>query len=152
VRNGVVASLVLALSLVAAPACIDGEAALHRAARELREGQSARARDLYVELAGSAKSPSLRVRAALGAARASRAMKDDAAVMRWLRDAAAVPAVAGVSEEAYLEYADALRLEGERSQALNYYYRAAAGAERHLNRGYIYERAIQAITALGMSR
>ena len=137
--------------LAAAPlcgGCRNERAAIEEASALVRAGRVADGRARFERLAGS-RDQRTRVLASLGAARASFQLRDEPSWRRWLERAAADPEVPGASEEAYFELAEMLRRDGDRSRALNFYYRAAAGAERERRR-FLYQRAIQAIAAMGM--
>jgi hypothetical protein len=115
--------------------------------RWLATGRVVDARNEYAYLAWS-KDPALRVRALLGAAHASMRLHDGRSALEYLRRAAESPEAPGVSEDAWFEWAEHLRAEGERSRALAFYYRAAAGAAAHRAKAEPYGRSIAAIALL----
>lgn len=142
--------LTLALLVgVSLAACRTPQQTLDRGAVLLRTGRAREASDLFGRLS-SDRDPRIRIQAYLGAARACNLLADDARQRRWLERAAADTDVPGLIEEVFFELAEILRREGDRSQALNYYYRAAAAAERD-HRPEVYRRAILAIQMLSLT-
>ena len=139
----------LLFALTTASACMPREAALARAQATLTDGRPGEARERYARIA-RARDQRIRVRACLGAAHASTVLRDPAAERQWLERAVADPEVPGVSEDAYFELAELLRKDGNRAQALNFYYRAAAAAQR-THRRDVYDRSIHAIAYLGLT-
>ena len=136
--------------LVLVAGCLGGEARLNRARDALSAGKPALAERRYAALCdGRDGDPRLQIRACLGAARAAAALRDGDAERRFLERAADLPEVPGLSAEAYFALAERLR-EGDHARALNFYYRAAAAAQRDQRRD-LYERSVAAIARLGMS-
>lgn len=95
-----------------------------------------------------AKDPATRVRALLGASHASTKLHDPRSAIEFLRRAAESNEAPGVSEDAWFEWAEHLRAEGDHARALSFYYRAAAGCAAHRQKGPPYDRAIAAIATL----
>jgi uncharacterized protein HemY len=135
------------LCALLAAGCGPRVSTLDQAERFLRTGRARDALGLYVDLASSADAK-VKVQAATGAARAAQKLHDTIAARRWLERAVALPDTPDASEEAYFEYAELLRADGDKPRALNYYYRAAAGAQAHRAGGYPYQLAVQAIAVL----
>ncbi len=135
------------LLLLALVACKPDGRSLDEAERWLRTGRFVDARARYIDLTAS-RDARVKVLAWVGAARASARLRDHNAARLYLERAAALPEVPGASEEAYFELAEHLRRDGEHARALNYYYRAAAGAEKHRARGWPYQQAITAIATM----
>src|SRR5262245_29489710 len=109
--------------------------------RWLATGRVVDARNEYAYFAWS-KDPALRVRALLGASHASAKLHDGRSALEYLRRAAEAPEAPGVSEDAWFEWAEHLRAEGDRARALSFYYRAAAGAAAHRSKAPPYAPAI----------
>jgi len=137
----------LCLALLALAACKPDGRALEEAERWLRVGRFVDARNQYVDLTAS-HDARVRVLAMVGAARSSARLRDHNGARLWLERAVALPEVPGASEEAYFEYAEHLRADGDHARALNFYYRAAAGAEKYRSRGWPYQQAITAIATM----
>lgn len=129
-------------------ACHTPQRTLDQAAAALRASHAVEARTIYGKLVDH-RDPRIRVQAYLGSARACGLTSDDLGERRWLELAIEDVEVPGFSEEVYFELAELMQREGDRSRAVNYYYRAAASAERD-RRPEIYQRAIQAIQTLGI--
>jgi hypothetical protein len=126
-------------------ACATADAQLNGAAAQMRDAHFVEARVTFARLVNDGN-PRVRVRAALGAAHASAKLADTPAERRWLERAANEPEVPHLSEEAYFELAEFLRHAGDRPAAMNWYYRAAATAERDQDHREIYEQSTRAIT------
>jgi hypothetical protein len=91
-----------------------------------------------------------RVRAWTAGALVCERLRDAGGARRRL-EAAVAADVAGQSEPAMYHLADLLRDE-DRARALNLYYRAAAGAEKHRSGGFPYRAAMDRILQLSMTR
>jgi tetratricopeptide (TPR) repeat protein len=113
----------------------------------LASGRAYDARNEYSYLLWS-KDPATRVRALLGASHASAKLHDPRSAIELLRRAAEANEAPGVSEDAWFEWAEHLRAEGDHARALSFYYRAAAGCASHRAKGPPYDRAIAAIASL----
>ena len=124
---------------------------LDQADRFYRTGRYPDAFKSYRDLAtdGDAK---VRVKAMIGAGRAANRLHDVSQARRFLAGAVAEAEIPGVSEDAYFEYAERLRADGEVASAQQFYYRAAAGAERNRNKTHPYQAAINAIMTLRSQR
>jgi hypothetical protein len=130
--------------------CHAPSASLAGADRQLRAGASDRALAQYDRIAAQARTPAERVEALRGGARACLQLgRADAARERLER--AVEPEVPGASEAALFELAELLR-DRDRARALNLYYRAAAGAEHNLAKGWPWKAATDRILQLSMSR
>ncbi len=121
---------------------------LDEAERWFRTGRFVDARARYVDLSVS-RNPRVQVLALVGAARTADRLHDHRDARRLLEQAVTLAEVPGASAEAYLEYAEHLRGDGERDLALNYYYRAARASSDRKD-SYIYQHAVTAIAALSV--
>jgi hypothetical protein len=137
-----------ALSLLG---CHGGPDALAEADRWMRTGRVVDAKARFLDLTWN-KDPRIKVLALVGAARASERLKDRKSERELLERAVAIPDVPGTSEEAYFDYAEFLRADGDRARALNFYYLAAAGAEKNRQRGFPYQKAVDAIAVMATLR
>lgn len=138
----------LALALVA---CRPPRADLAQAAQRLEAGDARAALAAYDAIAADARrSAAERADALVGAARACERLGDDAGAHERL-ERAVTPEVPGHSEPALFLLAERLRAT-DRARALNLYYRAAAGAEKHRGRGFPYRAAMDRILQLSLSR
>jgi hypothetical protein len=90
-----------------------------------------------------------RVRALTGAAHACDQLGDPDGARRRLEQAI-TPEIPGVTEPAMYELAEHLR-ESDRARALSFYYRAAAGAEKHRAGGFPYRAAMDRILQISLS-
>jgi len=138
----------LALALAACPAPrVTIESAAHRADR----GELRAALGDYDAIAGAREtSTEDRVRAWTAGALVCERLRDAEGARRRLESAVAAD-VAGQSEPAMYYLGDLLR-EPDRARALNLYYRAAAGAEKHRAGGFPYHAAMDRILQLSMTR
>jgi hypothetical protein len=126
-------------------------AALNRAAARLKEGRPREALSVYDELATrEAVPPRERVRALTGAARACDRLGDADGARARLERAVAID-LPGTTEVALFELAEHVR-DRDPARALNLYYRAAAGAEKHLDGRFPYRAAMDRILQLSLSR
>jgi hypothetical protein len=142
----VLVSLVLAVS-----GCPAARMNLQGAEAQLHAGAFKRALAEYDAIAAHpAATPAERVQALTGAALACDKLGDTIGARERL-ERAIVPEVPGASEPAMYYLADHLRAT-DRGRALNLYYRAAAGSEKHRHGGFPYRAAMDRIVQLSMSR
>ena len=134
---------------LALAACLTPEARLDQATQLLVDGHVAEARKRY-EALGESPDVRVRIRASLGAAKAAAAAKDAKAQRFWIEQAKTLPETPGLSEEAYYQWAEILRSDGDRPGALRWYYRSAALAER-AGHSDLYQRASNACAAMSMT-
>ena len=138
---------VLVLPLVSGGCAGSVAARMHRADRLLERGAVTEAVKRYDEVAADpAATPAQRVRVYTSAGLACE-QAGDLVCARIRLERAAEAGVPGESEEACFRLGELLRTE-DRARALNYYYRAAAGADRYRRRGFPYERAMARIVEL----
>jgi hypothetical protein len=130
---------------VPAPAVV-----LARGDRQLHSGRAESARGTYDALAVRAELPPKdRVLALVGAALASDRLGDRDGARARLERAAAID-VPGVSEVALYYLAEHVR-DTDHARALNLYYRAAAGAEKHRGGAFPYQAAMDRILQLSVA-
>jgi hypothetical protein len=124
--------------------------ALERAQARLAKGGVRDAvRELDAIAARRDATPAERTEALTTAALASDRLGDAAGARRRL-ERAIEHEVPGVTESALFYLAERLRVE-DRGRALNLYYRAAAGAEKHRSGGFPYQAAMDRILQLSVS-
>jgi hypothetical protein len=124
---------------------------LAEAQRRLERGEWRGAvEDFDVIAARPGATPAEKVRAWIGAALACERLPDERGARARLERAVAAE-VPGESEPAMYYLADRLRTE-DRARALNLYYRAAAGAEKHRSGGFPYRAAMDRILQLSMTQ
>jgi tetratricopeptide (TPR) repeat protein len=118
--------------------------------RAFERGQWQEAVRAYDEAAGARATPAERARALTRAALACEHLNAMAGARERL-ERAVEPDVPGASEPALYHLAELVRAE-DPARALNLYYRAAAGAEKHLHGAFPYRAATDRILQLSMSR
>jgi hypothetical protein len=139
------------LTLVLLSGCGPRANDLLRADRQFSDGSWQAARSAYDRLALRADvSAETRAQALTGSAQASVKLGDLPGARDRL-ERAIVPDLPGVTEAALFYLAELLR-ESDHARALNLYYRAAAGAEKHRNGRFPYRVAMDRILQLSMSR
>jgi hypothetical protein len=123
---------------------------LTRAESRLSAGQSRAALSDFDHVARArAATPAERVAALTGGALAAEKLGDAPGARRRLERAVELD-VAGASEPALFYLAERLRAEN-RGRALNLYYRAAAGAEKHRGSTFPYREAMERIVQMSMT-
>jgi hypothetical protein len=139
----------LVVLLVLAAACAHTKEELADAERRLERGELGLALAEFDRVAARAKAPPAdRVRAWTGGALACQRWHDLPGARARLEQAARSD-IPGASEPAMYYLADLIRFE-DRARALNLYYRAAAGAEKHRARGFPYQAAMDRILQLSI--
>jgi hypothetical protein len=146
---GLVAALSIALG--ALPGCAgSARERLERAERRLRAGRVVDALATYDELATQAKlAPTDRTEALIGAAQACQRLGDPDGARARLERAVTLD-VPGAVEPALFYLAERLAAT-DHARALNLYYRAAAGAEKHRDRRFPYRAAMDRIVQLSIT-
>jgi hypothetical protein len=125
--------------------------ALERARHKLASGQPRQALEAYDEIAARARvSDEERLEALLGAAHACDRLNDPEAARARLEQAIERD-LPGKIEAVEFELAERLR-DHDRAHALSLYYRAAAGAEKHLGGAFPYRAAMDRIMQLSINR
>ena len=147
----IVRATLFALVLVATvSACGPRATELLRADRQFSDGSWQAARNAYDRLAARADvTPETRAQALTGSAQASVKLGDLPGARDRL-ERAIVPDLPGITEPALFYLAELLR-EVDHARALNLYYRAAAGAEKHRGGHFPYRAAMDRILELSMS-
>jgi hypothetical protein len=141
----------MTLAALALAACPGPRPTLESAEQhKLRGEQRAALADFDAVAARPQASAAERVRAWTEGALVCRDLHDDAGARARL-DAAVRADLAGESEPAMFYLADLVSAE-DRARALNLYYRAAAGAEKHRASGFPYRAAMDRILQLSMTR
>jgi hypothetical protein len=141
----------VAIALVIVGCVSTPRARLATAQRMLAAGEAVRARDAYDAIAADTRvGDDERLAALLGAAHACDRLNDPPAARARL-ERAVERDVPGKVEAAEFELAERLRDE-DRGRALALYYRAAAGAEKHLGGAFPYRAAMDRIVQLSMTR
>jgi hypothetical protein len=139
----------LSLLLLAAACAPSVPALLERGSLRAQHDDWRAARDSY-DTAAARKDATVteRAQAWLGAARACERLEDEAGARARLERAVAAD-VPGVTEPALFYLAELVR-PSDRARALNLYYRAAAGAEKH-GGGFPYKEAMDRIVQMSLT-